>query len=215
MALLAAAGAGTVLALRADGWALAYDLDAHAVGLAVAPWLALALSAVTASVGLGARGAGALAVRTRVPLRTAVVVATAWSVALLPLDLLRAVRLIPLGVSGWGLGLRVLLGTRSGIYPPESRERALRMLSEARPDHESEYAAMTRAAGRLGINAETLRGWQRRSEVDAGKRPGVTTEEQAEIRRLKKENAELRRANEILKAASASFAAALDRPTTR
>ena len=103
----------------------------------------------------------------------------------------------------------------SRIYPPEFRERALRMLSEARPDHESEYAAMTHVASRLGINAETLRGWQRRAEIDGGKRPGVTTEEQAEIRRLKKENAELRRANEILKAASAFFAAELDRPTTR
>jgi len=103
----------------------------------------------------------------------------------------------------------------SRIYPPEFRERALRMLSEVRPDHESEYAAMTHVAGRLGINAETLRRWQRRFEVDGGKRPGVTTEEQAEIRRLKKENAELRRANEILKAASAFFAAELDRPTTR
>ena len=103
----------------------------------------------------------------------------------------------------------------SRIYPPEFRERALRMLSEARPDHESEYAAMSHVAGRLGVNAETLRLWRRRAEVDAGRRPGITTEEQAEIRRLKKENAELRRANEILKAASAFFAAELDRPTTR
>ncbi|HWB38078.1 MAG TPA: IS3 family transposase [Rugosimonospora sp.] len=79
------------------------------------------------------------------------------------------------------------------------------MLSEARPDHESEYAAMRAVAGRLGVKTETLRVWQRRSEVDAGKRSGVTTEEQAEIRRLRKENAELRRANEILKAASAFF----------
>ena len=74
---------------------------------------------------------------------------------------------------------------------------------------------MSHVAGRLGVNAETLRLWQRRAEVDAGRRPGITTEEQAEIRRLKKENAELRRANEILKAASAFFAAELDRPTTR
>ena len=58
------------------------------------------------------------------------------------------------------------------------------MLSEARPDHESEYAAMTHVAGRLGINAETLRQWQRRVEVDAGKRPGITTEDQAETDRL-------------------------------
>src|SRR5215208_8261363 len=66
-----------------------------------------------------------------------------------------------------------------------------------------------------GVNSETLRKWLRRSEVDAGTRPGVTTEEQAEIRRLKKENAELRRANEILRTASAFFAAELDRPAPR
>jgi len=68
----------------------------------------------------------------------------------------------------------------------------------------------------MGIGtAETLRKWVRQAEVDAGTRPGVTSEESAEIRRLKRENAELRRANEILKAASAFFAAELDRPQTR
>ena len=66
-----------------------------------------------------------------------------------------------------------------------------------------------------GVNSETLRKWLRRSEIDAGTRPGVTTEEQVEIRRLKKENAELRRANEILRTASAFFAAELDRPAPR
>lgn len=103
----------------------------------------------------------------------------------------------------------------SRIYPAVFRERALRMLSEARPDHESEYAAMTHVAGRLGINAETLRLWRGRAEVDAGKQPCVTTEQQAQIRRLKKQNDELRRANEMLRAASALFAAELDRRTTR
>ena len=68
----------------------------------------------------------------------------------------------------------------------------------------------------LGVGApETVRTWVRRAEVDAGRRPGVTTEEAEELKRLKRENAELRRANEILKAASAFFAAELDRPAKR
>src|SRR5258708_29625694 len=72
-------------------------------------------------------------------------------------------------------------------------------------------AAIKAVAGKLGIgSAETLRKWVRQDEVDAGKRPGVTREESAEMRRLKQENAELRRANEILKAASAYFARELD-----
>lgn len=71
-------------------------------------------------------------------------------------------------------------------------------------------------AARLGIGtAETLRKWVRQAQVDDGQRPGVTSEESAELKRLRRENAELRRANEILKAASAFFAAELDRPTTR
>jgi transposase len=78
-----------------------------------------------------------------------------------------------------------------------------------------EYAAIRHVAARLGVGAETLRKWRRRSEVDSGSRPGVTSAEHAEIRALKRENAELRRANEILKAASAFFAAELDRPTAR
>ena len=73
-----------------------------------------------------------------------------------------------------------------------------------------------RSRDKLGIGtAETVRKWVRRAEVDAGDRPGMTTEEPAEIKRLKRENAELRRANEILKAASAFFAAELDRPQPR
>jgi len=71
-------------------------------------------------------------------------------------------------------------------------------------------------AGKLGIgSAETLRKWVRQAEVNAGQRPGVTSEDSAEIKRLKRENAELRRANEILKAASVFFAAELDRPHQR
>jgi transposase len=81
-------------------------------------------------------------------------------------------------------------------YPRELRERALRLVAEHRDDYETEYAAIRSIAVKLGIaTPETLRQWIRKGEVDAGQRPGVTSEESAEIRRLKRENAELRRAN--------------------
>src|SRR5215218_2162660 len=98
--------------------------------------------------------------------------------------------------------------------PSRVRQRALRLLAEAREQeqYETEWAAICAVASRLGVNSETLRKWLRRSEVDAGTRPGVTTEELAEIRRLKRENPELRRTNEIPRTASAFFAAELDRP---
>jgi transposase len=99
------------------------------------------------------------------------------------------------------------------VYPRELRERAVRMVAEVRPNYESEYAAIYAVAQKLGIGtAETLRKWVRQAQVDGGQRPGVTSEESAELKRLRRENAELRRANEILKAASAFFAAELDRP---
>lgn len=105
---------------------------------------------------------------------------------------------------------------RPSKYPRELRERAVRMVAEVRPDYPSEYAAMTAVAQMLGIGSpETIRTWIRRNQIDAGDRPGVTTDAQAEIKKLKRENAELRRANEILKAASAFFAAELDRPHLR
>jgi transposase len=87
------------------------------------------------------------------------------------------------------------------------------MVAEVRPEYPSDWPAIKAVAGKLGIgSAETLRKWVRRAEVDGGTRPGVTSEESAEIKRLKRENAELRRANEILKAASAFFAAEPGRP---
>lgn len=89
------------------------------------------------------------------------------------------------------------------------------MVAQVRPEYPSDWPAICAVAEKLGIGtAETLRKWVRQAEVDAGTRPGVTSEESAEIKRLKRENAELRRANEILKAASAFFAADLDRPQT-
>ena len=91
---------------------------------------------------------------------------------------------------------------RPSKYPRELRERAVRMVAELRPDYPNEYAAMTAVAGMLGIGSpETIRTWIHRQQVDAGERPGVTTDAAVEIKRLKRENAELRRANEILKAA--------------
>jgi transposase len=85
------------------------------------------------------------------------------------------------------------------------------MVAEVRPQYDTEFAAITAVAGKLSIgSAETLRKWVRRSEVDSGGRPGVSSEEPAELKRLRRENAELRRANEILKAASAYFARGLD-----
>ena len=79
-------------------------------------------------------------------------------------------------------------------------------------DATSPYQAIGEVAPKLGIANESLRRWVNQAQVDAGTRPGVSTDERAEIRRLKRENQELRRANEILKAASAFFAAELDRP---
>ena len=102
---------------------------------------------------------------------------------------------------------------RPSKYTPELRERAVRLVIESRPDHPHEAAAINSVASKLGINTpESLRKWVRQAEIDGGLKPGRTTEEAAEIKRLKKEVAELRRANEILKAASAFFAAELDRP---
>jgi transposase len=87
------------------------------------------------------------------------------------------------------------------------------MVGEVRGSYGNEYAAIKAVAARLGIGSpETVRKWLRRARVDAGERPGTTTEEKAEIRALKQENAELRRANAILREASAFFAAELDRP---
>ena len=105
---------------------------------------------------------------------------------------------------------------RSQQYPPELRERAVRMVAEVTPNYDSQWAAIGAVAQKLGVgSAETVRKWVRQAQVDAGSRPGVTTEESAELRRLRAEVRELRRANEILKAASAFFAAELDRPPQR
>lgn len=106
-----------------------------------------------------------------------------------------------------------MAGSTSRRYPPELRERAVRMVAEIRDQHESEWAAIGEVARLLGVgSAETVRKWFRQAQIDGGARPGVSTEESAELKRLRRENAELKRANGILKAASAFFAAELDRP---
>jgi transposase len=88
-------------------------------------------------------------------------------------------------------------------YPPELKARAVRTVAEIRGDHDSEWAAMSQVADLLGVGTpETVRKWCRRAEVDTGQRAGVTSEEAVEIKRLRGENVELRRANAILKAAS-------------
>jgi transposase len=105
------------------------------------------------------------------------------------------------------------MSTRSRNYPKELRERAVRLVGEVRAEHSSEWAAIESVASNLGVgSAQTVHNWVRKAQVDAGSRPGTTSEESAELRKLRSENRELRRANEILKAASAFFAAALDRP---
>src|SRR5918912_825932 len=95
-------------------------------------------------------------------------------------------------------------------YPPEMRERAVRMVHEVIAESGERVGAVTRVAKQLGIGPESLRKWVKQAEVDSGKRPGVTTAEQQRIAELEREVRELRRANEILKAASAFFARELD-----
>jgi transposase len=100
--------------------------------------------------------------------------------------------------------------TRPGRYPQEIRERAVRMVLEHEGEHPSQWAAITSIASKFGMTPETLRKWVRRSEMDVGMRPGLTSEERERLRTLERENRELRRANEILKAASSFFARELD-----
>ena len=100
-------------------------------------------------------------------------------------------------------------------YPDELRERATRMAVEARRDPATRAGALARVAKQLGINPETLRNWVTQAEVDAGDRPGTTTSDAQRLAELERENRELRRANAILRSASAFFAAELDRPSGR
>jgi len=101
---------------------------------------------------------------------------------------------------------------RPSKYSPELRERAVRMVFDHAREHPSQWAAIRSVAEKIGCAPEVLRRWVRQAERDAGQRPGLTTTEREELKRLQRENFELKRANEILKKAAAFFAQAeLDR----
>ncbi len=91
-------------------------------------------------------------------------------------------------------------------YPPELRERAVRMVAETIQETGERFGVITRVARQLGVGTESLRGWVAQAEVDGGRRSGVPSEERRRIAELEREVRELRRANEILKAASPFFA---------
>jgi transposase len=97
-------------------------------------------------------------------------------------------------------------------YPAELRDRAVRMVFEAERYSGSQWEAICSVAEKLGPTPETVRKWVRRVEIDERHRPGLTSDERERLKQLERENRELRRANEILKAASAFFAAELDGP---
>ena len=97
-------------------------------------------------------------------------------------------------------------------YSPEVRERAVRMVLEHQGEYDSQWAAISSIAGKIGCTTEALRRWVRQAERDVGKRPGLTVAERERLKQLERENLELKRANEILRNASSFFAQAeLDR----
>jgi transposase len=95
-------------------------------------------------------------------------------------------------------------------HPAELRERAVAMVFELRAESGNPRGSIARVGERLGLNPETLRNWVERAEIDGGQRPGTTSDDKKRIAELERENRELRRATEILKAASAYFARELD-----
>jgi len=96
-------------------------------------------------------------------------------------------------------------------YPPELKERAVKMVLDLQHQDPGDHGVIGRVARQLGVGVESLRTWVKQAEVDAGARPGLTTEEQAELTQLRKEVKELRRSNDILQAAASFFGAELDR----
>jgi transposase len=96
-------------------------------------------------------------------------------------------------------------------YPSELKERATKMVLDLRAQDPNDVNVISRVARQLGVGSESLRTWVKRAEVEVGKRPGLTTEEREELKRLRKENRELQRANDILQAAAVFFGAELDR----
>src|SRR5690349_7122160 len=104
-----------------------------------------------------------------------------------------------------------MVGRGSSPYPRELREQAVRLVREWRVEHDRIDGGLAEVADQLGVHVESIRNWLRQAEVDKGVRPGVKTEERVRVKELERENAELRRANEILKSAAAFFGAELDR----
>jgi len=100
--------------------------------------------------------------------------------------------------------------SRGNRYSPELRERAVKLFFDHKSEYQTEWKAMQSISQRLGMSAESLRTWIRRTEIDTGERPGLTTDERVRLKALEKENRELRRANEILKDAAVFFATELD-----
>ncbi len=97
-------------------------------------------------------------------------------------------------------------------YSEAEKERAVRMVLQLRKELKTDHGTVKRVADQLGVGVESLRGWVKQHEIDAGAKPGTTSAEAARIKELEQEVKELRRANAILKSASAFFAAELDRP---
>jgi transposase len=98
-------------------------------------------------------------------------------------------------------------------YSEAEKDRAVRAVRQLRKELGTDHGTVKRVADQLGVGVETLRGWVKQAEIDAGVKPGVTSAEAERVRQLEQENRELRRANEILRRASAFFAAELDRPS--
>ncbi len=104
---------------------------------------------------------------------------------------------------------------RQRRYPPELRERAVRLVAETAAERGDRHGAVTHVARQLGIGPESVRQWVHQAAVDRGDRVGLTTDERERIKQLERENRELRRANEILKSAAVFFGAELDRRSPR
>jgi len=98
-------------------------------------------------------------------------------------------------------------------YSEAEKERAVRAVRQLRKELGTDHGTIKRVADQLGIGVESLRNWVKQAEIDDGVKPGVTTAEAERVRQLEQENRELKRANEILRRASAFFAAELDRPS--
>ena len=107
-------------------------------------------------------------------------------------------------------------GKKPARYPDDVKKQAVEMYNNCRREFNSNEKAALHVAGLLGVGSyDSIMKWVKQAEIDGGTRPGLTTDDQEELRRLRRENAELKRANGILKAASAFFAAELDRPQNK